>query len=174
MPDERAIMTYVSSYYHCFAGKIKVNNNPPEHLLPPPSSSSSSSSSSLSLIRAPWSPAMINVSVWMEQWLGAQLTYLPPVDSEKRNGFQPLPPSLLQTTHRPTHSPTHLTCTINGSIILICPPPEEPIEMIHWNRPRAIYRQQRLLDVHFWFCCLFFFFLSFSNYDFKWNDLNRF
>lgn len=25
MPDERAIMTYVSSYYHCFAGKIKVN-----------------------------------------------------------------------------------------------------------------------------------------------------
>ena len=24
MPDERAIMTYVSSYYHCFAGKIKV------------------------------------------------------------------------------------------------------------------------------------------------------
>lgn len=26
MPDERAIMTYVSSYYHCFAGKIKVNS----------------------------------------------------------------------------------------------------------------------------------------------------
>ncbi|XP_059350410.1 alpha-actinin, sarcomeric isoform X2 [Daphnia carinata] len=24
MPDERAIMTYVSSYYHCFAGKIKA------------------------------------------------------------------------------------------------------------------------------------------------------
>ena len=32
MPDERAIMTYVSSYYHCFAGKIKVNNHH-HHLL---------------------------------------------------------------------------------------------------------------------------------------------
>ena len=32
MPDERAIMTYVSSYYHCFAGKIKVIVfNPPFH-----------------------------------------------------------------------------------------------------------------------------------------------
>lgn len=24
MPDERAVMTYVSSYYHCFAGAKKV------------------------------------------------------------------------------------------------------------------------------------------------------
>jgi len=24
MPDERAIMTYVSSYYHCFSGAQKV------------------------------------------------------------------------------------------------------------------------------------------------------
>lgn len=25
MPDERAVMTYVSSYYHCFSGAQKVN-----------------------------------------------------------------------------------------------------------------------------------------------------
>lgn len=24
MPDERAVMTYVSSYYHCFSGAQKV------------------------------------------------------------------------------------------------------------------------------------------------------
>lgn len=26
MPDERAVMTYVSSYYHCFSGAQKVCN----------------------------------------------------------------------------------------------------------------------------------------------------
>jgi len=27
MPDERAVMTYVSSYYHCFSGAQKVSDN---------------------------------------------------------------------------------------------------------------------------------------------------
>lgn len=26
MPDERAVMTYVSSYYHCFSGAQKVGS----------------------------------------------------------------------------------------------------------------------------------------------------